>query len=276
MKLATASRSWALIAASRSITSVISSCRARRLLHRRVPPSSAPLRTSPSPSKAAALAYTHPGQEPLTVARGPIGIRATTPTSTCMISRAVSALSSHHADPDVDWRRIDAHSGAGPGLGRSPARASLCVPATARPAGGSSSYGGSAARFVAKPKLGVAARLSGSGSAGRRARGRALMCRHERGAAAQSVADSVRCRCRRRWEASPHLAVAVRGRVCLLAHHAAVCPARPRVAHDCLAGWECGGMSTPGEDGHPRGGAGIDPDRPAIYRERQPHSWRPG
>jgi tRNA A-37 threonylcarbamoyl transferase component Bud32 len=29
-------------------------------------------------------------------------------------------------------------------------------------------------------------------------------------------------------------------------------------------------MSTPGEDGHPRSGAGIDPDRPAIHRERPP------
>ncbi len=29
-------------------------------------------------------------------------------------------------------------------------------------------------------------------------------------------------------------------------------------------------MSTPDEDGHPRSGAGIDPDRPAIYRERPP------
>jgi tRNA A-37 threonylcarbamoyl transferase component Bud32 len=29
-------------------------------------------------------------------------------------------------------------------------------------------------------------------------------------------------------------------------------------------------MSTPGEDGHPRSGAGIDPDRPAIYRDRPP------
>src|SRR5436305_300000 len=29
-------------------------------------------------------------------------------------------------------------------------------------------------------------------------------------------------------------------------------------------------MSTPGEDGHPRSGAGIDPDRPAIDRERPP------
>jgi len=33
---------------------------------------------------------------------------------------------------------------------------------------------GPAARFVAKPKLGAATQLSGSGSAGRRARGRAL------------------------------------------------------------------------------------------------------
>src|SRR6266536_315366 len=29
-------------------------------------------------------------------------------------------------------------------------------------------------------------------------------------------------------------------------------------------------MSTPGEDGHPQSGAGIDPDRPAIHRERPP------
>jgi hypothetical protein len=29
-------------------------------------------------------------------------------------------------------------------------------------------------------------------------------------------------------------------------------------------------MSTPGEDGHPRSGAGIDPDRPAIHRDRPP------
>ena len=29
-------------------------------------------------------------------------------------------------------------------------------------------------------------------------------------------------------------------------------------------------MSTPDEDGHPRSGAGIDPDRPAIHRERPP------
>src|SRR5205823_8519461 len=29
-------------------------------------------------------------------------------------------------------------------------------------------------------------------------------------------------------------------------------------------------MSTPGEDGHPRSGAGIDPDRPAIHNERPP------
>jgi hypothetical protein len=29
-------------------------------------------------------------------------------------------------------------------------------------------------------------------------------------------------------------------------------------------------MSTPGQDGHPRGGAGIDPDRPAIHRDRAP------
>ena len=29
-------------------------------------------------------------------------------------------------------------------------------------------------------------------------------------------------------------------------------------------------MSTPGEDGHLRSGAGIDPDRPAIHRERPP------
>jgi len=29
-------------------------------------------------------------------------------------------------------------------------------------------------------------------------------------------------------------------------------------------------MSTPGEDGHPRSGAGIDPDRPAIHGQRPP------
>ena len=29
-------------------------------------------------------------------------------------------------------------------------------------------------------------------------------------------------------------------------------------------------MSTPDEGGHPRSGAGIDPDRPAIHRERPP------
>ena len=29
-------------------------------------------------------------------------------------------------------------------------------------------------------------------------------------------------------------------------------------------------MSGPGEDGHPRSGAGIDPDRPAIHREQPP------
>src|SRR6266496_1948789 len=29
-------------------------------------------------------------------------------------------------------------------------------------------------------------------------------------------------------------------------------------------------MSTPGEDGRPQSGAGIDPDRPAIHRERPP------
>jgi hypothetical protein len=33
-------------------------------------------------------------------------------------------------------------------------------------------------------------------------------------------------------------------------------------------------MSTPGEEGHPRSGAGIDPDRPAIYRERPPAAPR--
>src|SRR6266550_6712810 len=46
--------------------------------------------------------------------------------------------------------------------------------------------------------------------------------------------------------------------------------ARPRAAHDCLDVWKCGGMSGPGEDGQPRSGAGIDPDRPAIYRDRPP------
>src|SRR5690348_547596 len=46
--------------------------------------------------------------------------------------------------------------------------------------------------------------------------------------------------------------------------------ARPRVAHDCLDAWKCGGMSTPDEDGRPRSGAGIDPDRPAIDGERPP------
>src|SRR6266700_3340598 len=45
---------------------------------------------------------------------------------------------------------------------------------------------------------------------------------------------------------------------------------RSRAAHDCLDAWKCGRMSTPDEDGHPRSGAGIDPDRPAIYRERPP------
>src|SRR5438552_12208821 len=44
--------------------------------------------------------------------------------------------------------------------------------------------------------------------------------------------------------------------------------ARLRAAHDCRDGWKCGGMSTPGEDGHPRSGAGIDPDRLAIHRDR--------
>src|SRR5256885_11273913 len=33
-------------------------------------------------------------------------------------------------------------------------------------------------------------------------------------------------------------------------------------------------MSTPGEDGHPQSGAGIDPDRPAIHRERPPAAPR--
>jgi hypothetical protein len=33
-------------------------------------------------------------------------------------------------------------------------------------------------------------------------------------------------------------------------------------------------MSTPGEESHPRSGAGIDPDRPAIYRERPPAAPR--
>src|SRR5204862_6225490 len=46
--------------------------------------------------------------------------------------------------------------------------------------------------------------------------------------------------------------------------------ARSRAAHDCLDAWKCGGMSTPGEDGHPRSGAGVDPDRPAIHREQPP------
>src|SRR5690348_12288827 len=46
--------------------------------------------------------------------------------------------------------------------------------------------------------------------------------------------------------------------------------ARSRAAHDCLDAWKCGGMSTPGEDGRPRSGAGIDPDRPAIHREQPP------
>jgi hypothetical protein len=163
---------------------------------------------------------------------------------------------------------------AGPGLGRSPARASLCVPA--RPVQRAAVLGrvGPAARFVAKPKLGVATQLSGSGSAGRRARGRALMCRHERGAAAQSVADSVAI-----WLPAALGGVASPCCGCPRPGMPACSPrcglsARPRVAHDCLAGWECGGMSTPGEDGHPRSGAGIDPDRPAIYRERPPAAPR--
>src|SRR2546423_2218953 len=45
---------------------------------------------------------------------------------------------------------------------------------------------------------------------------------------------------------------------------------RSRAAHDCLDAWKRGGMSTPGQDGHPRSGAGIDPDRPAIHREQPP------
>src|SRR5439155_21008188 len=46
--------------------------------------------------------------------------------------------------------------------------------------------------------------------------------------------------------------------------------ARSRAAHDCRDGWKCGGMSTPCEAGRPRSGAGIDPDRPAIHRDRPP------
>jgi hypothetical protein len=172
----------------------------------------------------------------------------------------------------------DRRFGRGSWPGRSPAQASLCVPAGPVQRAAVLGRVGPAARFVAKPKLGAATQLSGSGSAGRRARGRALMCRHERDAAAQSVADSVVT-----WLPAALGGVASPCCGCPRPGMPAFSPrcglsARPRAAHDCLDGWKCGGMSTPGEDGHPRSGAGIDPDRPASTANgpRQPHAWRPG
>src|SRR5216684_4295814 len=123
--------------------------------------------------------------------------------------------------------------------------------------------------FVLKPKLGAATQRSGSGSAGRSVQGRAQTCRH------------VRERCRsvshwfRRgvvaggagWRRPTSLSLSAAGYASWLTLRLV---RRSRAAHDCLDAWKCGGMSTPGEDGHPRIGAGIDPDRPAIHRERPP------
>ena len=106
MKPATASRSWAFMATtSRSITSVIRSSPGSQAI--------APARRH-GPRRCArvpALDVRGPGiripARSRSPSHGPIGIKATTPTSPsmcprCMISRAVSAPSAHHPDPDVD------------------------------------------------------------------------------------------------------------------------------------------------------------------------------
>ncbi len=98
----------------------------------------------------------------------------------------------------------------------------LCARWVSGPAIGSSWSGVTGfeptARFVLTSKLGADTQQSDSGSAGRSVQRRALMCLHVRGIAAQLVNDSVVAWLQRRWVASPHLPMAVRGRVCRLAH----------------------------------------------------------